>query len=166
MAFPCCVQCLGDQQAALVGQRCFSPGDAKNTYGTGCFLLYNTGQQLVMSHHGMLTTVAYQLGPHQPVTYALEGAVSIAGQSVRWLRDNLEFFRDASEIEEIARQVEDTADVYFVPAFSGLYAPYWQPDARGLMIGLTNYTNKAHICRATLEAVCFQTREVLTKTER
>lgn len=153
--------CLGDQQSALVGQRCFSAGDAKNTYGTGCFLLYNTGNRPVMSHHGMLTTVAYQLGPGQPAMYALEGAVSIAGQSVRWLRDNLDFFQDVSEIEGLAGEVDSTGDVYFVPAFSGLYAPYWQPDARGLMIGLTNYTTKAHLCRATLEAVCFQSREVL-----
>lgn len=153
--------CLGDQQAALVGQQCFKAGDAKNTYGTGCFLLYNTGEHPVMSRHGMLTTVAYKLGPSQPVTYALEGAVSIAGQSVRWLRDNLGFFDDVSKIAELAGSVEDTGDVYFVPAFSGLYAPYWRPDARGLIIGLTNYTNKAHLCRATLEAVCFQSREIL-----
>eukprot|EP00731_Ephydatia_muelleri_P009479 Em0005g65a len=152
--------CLGDQQAALVGQQCFGPGDAKNTYGTGCFLLYNTGQQPVMSRHGMLTTVGYQLGPHAPVVYALEGSVAIGGQSVRWLRDNLEFFKEARDIEHRASSVKDTGDVYFVPAFSGLFAPYWQPDARGVIIGLTNYTTKAHLCRATLEAVCFQSKEV------
>lgn len=153
--------CLGDQQAALVGQQCFGPGDAKNTYGTGCFLLYNTGQQPVMSRHGMLTTVGYQLGPQAPVVYALEGSVAIGGQSVRWLRDNLEFFKEARDIEHYASSVKETGDVYFVPAFSGLYAPYWQPDARGVIIGLTNYTTKAHLCRATLEAVCFQSKEVL-----
>jgi glycerol kinase len=153
--------CLGDQQAALVGQRCFKEGDAKNTYGTGCFLLYNTGQRPVESDHGMLTTVGYQLGPSAPVYYALEGSVAIAGQTVRWLRDNLQLFSDSSEIEALASKVNDTGGVYFVPAFSGLYAPYWQPDARGLIIGLSSYTNKSHICRATLESVCFQSKEIL-----
>jgi glycerol kinase len=153
--------CLGDQQAALVGQQCFSPGDAKNTYGTGCFLLKNTGQQVVMSNSGLLTTVAYQLGPGQPVYYALEGAVSVAGQSVRWMRDNLHLLESSEQIEDYAQEVEDTGDVYFVPAFSGLFAPHWRSDARGLVIGLTHSTTRAHLCRAVLEAVCFQSREIL-----
>ncbi|XP_058966856.2 glycerol kinase 3-like isoform X2 [Pocillopora verrucosa] len=153
--------CLGDQQAALVGQLCFNQGDAKNTYGTGCFLLYNTGQEVVLSQNGLLTTVAYKLGPDQPTVYALEGSVAITGAAVKWLRDNLNLISSASEIETLAAKVESSAGVYFVPAFSGLYAPYWQTDARGVIIGLTQFTNKAHIARATLEAVCFQTRELL-----
>jgi glycerol kinase len=153
--------CLGDQQAALVGQQCFSPGDAKNTYGTGCFLLKNTGEQPVMSNNGLLTTVAYQLGPGKPVSYGLEGAVSSAGQSVRWLKDNIHLLTSASQIEEYAKEVDDTGNVYFVPAFSGLWAPHWQPNARGLINGLTYSTTTAHLCRAALEAVCFQSREVL-----
>lgn len=153
--------CLGDQQAALVGQRCFKKGDAKNTYGTGCFLLYNTGLVPVRSSNGLLTTVAYKMGPEADVHYALEGSVAMAGQCVRWLRDNMKFFTDAEEIERLAESVHDTAGVYFVPAFSGLYAPHWQSDARGLIIGLSSYTNKGHISRATLEAVCFQSREIL-----
>ncbi|CAH3186733.1 unnamed protein product [Porites evermanni] len=153
--------CLGDQQAALVGQLCFNQGDAKNTYGTGCFLLYNTGREAVVSQNGLLTTVAYKLGPDQPVVYALEGSVAITGAAVKWLRDNLNLFNKASEIETLAASVTNSGGVYFVPAFSGLYAPYWQTDARGVIIGLTQFTNKAHIARATLEATCFQTRELL-----
>ncbi|KAJ7376770.1 hypothetical protein OS493_032504 [Desmophyllum pertusum] len=153
--------CLGDQQAALVGQLCFNQGDAKNTYGTGCFLLYNTGTEVVLSQNGLLTTVAYKLGPDQPTVYALEGSVAITGAAVKWLRDNLNLISKASEIETLAASVKSSAGVYFVPAFSGLYAPYWQTDARGVIIGLTQFTNKAHIARATLEAVCFQTRELL-----
>ncbi|XP_065846277.1 glycerol kinase 3-like isoform X1 [Oscarella lobularis] len=156
--------CLGDQSAALYGHtfaKTPKKGDAKNTYGTGCFLLYNTGSTPVFSQHGLLTTVAFQLGPNAPIQYALEGSVAIGGDAVRWLRDNLQIIRESSDVEELASQVTDTGDVYFVPAFSGLFAPYWQPDARGVLVGLTQYTNRCHIARATLEAVCFQTREIL-----
>ncbi|XP_014667701.1 PREDICTED: glycerol kinase-like isoform X2 [Priapulus caudatus] len=152
---------LGDQQSALVGQACFKEGQAKNTYGTGCFLLYNTGQQPVISEHGLLTTVAYQLGRKQPVIYALEGSVAIAGACIRWLKDNMGIIEKSSDIEKLASTVKDTAGTYFVPAFSGLYAPYWQTDARGIICGLTQFTTKAHIARAALEAVCFQTKEIL-----
>ncbi|XP_071957327.1 glycerol kinase-like isoform X2 [Antedon mediterranea] len=152
---------LGDQQAALVGQNCFKKGMAKNTYGTGCFLLYNTGEEAVQSAHGMLTTVAYKLGPKEPTVFALEGSVAITGAAVRWLRDNLGFIKEAHEIEELAKSVDDCGGVYFVPAFSGLYAPYWQTDARGVICGLTQYSTKAHIARATLESVSFQTKELL-----
>ncbi len=151
---------LGDQQAALFGQAAFNPGEAKNTYGTGCFLLVNTGTRLVRSENGLLTTVAYQVGPGKP-RYALEGSVAIAGAGVQWLRDNLGLIRDAADIEALARQVEDNGDVYFVPAFSGLFAPYWRDDARGVFAGLTRYANKAHIARAVLEATAYQTRDVL-----
>ncbi|KAK6173438.1 hypothetical protein SNE40_016887 [Patella caerulea] len=152
---------LGDQQAALVGQTCFSVGQAKNTYGTGCFLLYNTGTNLVESKTGVLTTVAYKLGKNKPVVYALEGAVAIAGACVKWLRDNLGIIQSAPDVEKLASAVDNTAGCYFVPAFSGLFCPYWQDDARGTICGLTQYTNKHHLGRAALEAVCFQTREVL-----
>jgi len=152
---------LGDQQAALVGQLCLKPGQAKNTYGTGCFLLMNTGQNVVESHNGLLTTVGYQLGPGKPVTYALEGAIAIAGASVRWLRDNLGIISTSAEVEELAGTVDSVHGCYFVPAFSGLFCPYWQNDARGIICGLSQFTTKAHICRASLEAVCFQTRELL-----
>jgi len=151
---------LGDQQAAMFGQAAFGPGEAKNTYGTGCFLLVNTGNRLVRSENGLLTTVAYQVGPGKP-RYALEGSVAIAGAGVQWLRDNLGLISDASQIEALARQEEDNGDVYFVPAFSGLFAPYWRDDARGVLAGLTRYANKAHIARAVLEAVAYQTRDVL-----
>lgn len=151
---------LGDQQAALVGQCCFERGSAKNTYGTGCFLLYNTGNDIVYSTHGLITTVGYQFGNDKPV-YALEGSVAIAGACFNWLKDNLEILPDIQETEEIANQVENTGDVYFVPAFSGLFAPHWKADARGLIIGLTQYTTKAHIIRAALEAVAFQNREIV-----
>ncbi|XP_014776025.1 glycerol kinase [Octopus bimaculoides] len=152
---------LGDQQAALVGQMCFKQGDAKNTYGTGCFLLYNTGSQPVESKHGLLTTVAYQMGKKKPVTYALEGAIAIAGACVQWLRDNLGVIKESAEIEHLANQVDGTHGCYFVPAFSGLFCPHWKPDARGIICGLTQFTNKFHISRAVLEAICFQTRELL-----
>ena len=151
---------LGDQQAALVGQMCFSRGEAKNTYGTGCFLLYNTGPDAVESNHGLLTTVAYKMGD-DPVCYALEGSVAIAGASVQWLRDNLNLIKTSPEIEDLARQVDDSHGCHFVPAFSGLFCPYWQPNARGVICGLSQFTNKHHIARACLEATCFQTRELL-----
>lgn len=153
--------CLGDQSAALVGQMCFKTGQAKNTYGTGCFLLYNTGLQPVISDHGLLTTLAYKFGKNGQACYSLEGSIAIAGACVQWLRDNLNLIGSSAEIEELAQSVEGTHGTYFVPAFSGLYAPYWQPEARGLIIGLTQFTTKAHIARAVLEAVCFQTRETL-----
>ncbi|MFI5106149.1 MAG: glycerol kinase GlpK, partial [Terriglobales bacterium] len=155
---------LGDQQAALVGQTCFARGEAKNTYGTGCFLLMNTGESPVVSHHGLLTTVAYKLGA-QPAVYALEGSVAIAGALVQWLRDNLDMFESSAEIEVLARAVNDNGGVYFVPAFSGLYAPYWNSNARGIIAGLTRYVNKAHIARAALEATAFQTRDVVQAME-
>lgn len=151
---------LGDQQAALVGQTCFLPGEAKNTYGTGCFLLMNTGGKPVQSKCGLLTTVAYQLGT-QLTVYALEGSVAISGALVQWLRDNLGLIRSSAEIEALARDVEDNGGVYFVPAFSGLYAPYWKDSARGVIAGLTRYAGKGHFARAVLEATAFQTREVV-----
>ncbi len=150
---------LGDQQAALVGQTCFSPGEAKNTYGTGCFLLLNTGTDIVHSKSGLLTTVAYKFGDG-PAVYALEGSIAITGALVQWLRDNLKFFEKSAQVEECARSVEDNGGVYFVPAFSGLFAPYWRSDARGVIVGLTRYANKGHICRAALEATAYQTRDV------
>ena len=155
---------LGDQHAAMVGQTCLSAGQAKNTYGTGCFLLMNTGEKKVTSRHGLLTTVAYKFG-NAPAHYALEGSVAVTGALVQWLRDNLGLIRSASEIEELARTVEDNGDVYIVPAFSGLYAPYWRDNARGVITGLTRYANKGHIARAVLEATAFQTREVVEAME-
>ena len=155
---------LGDQQAALVGQTCFARGEAKNTYGTGCFLLMNTGERPVTSKHGLLTTVAYKLGA-QPAVYALEGSVAIAGALVQWLRDNLGMFQSSAEIETLARSVNDNGGAYFVPAFSGLYAPYWNSGARGVIAGLTRYVTKAHIARAALEATAFQTRDVVDAME-
>ncbi|MEE9599659.1 MAG: glycerol kinase GlpK [Anaerolineales bacterium] len=156
---------LGDQQAALFGQGCFDPGDAKNTYGTGCFLLLNSGEKPTISNHGLLTTVAYKIGDQKPV-YALEGSIAIAGALVQWLRDNLGLIETSSEVEELARQVEDNGGIYFVPAFSGLYAPYWQSDARGVIAGLTRYITKAHIARAALEATAYQTKEILEAMEK
>ncbi|KAI8812098.1 hypothetical protein BJ742DRAFT_794817 [Cladochytrium replicatum] len=153
--------CLGDQQAALVGHQCFTPGEVKNTYGTGCFMLYNTGEAPVYSKNGLLTTVGYQLGKSAKPVYALEGSISIAGFAVKWLRANLGFFEDSSEINVLAGRVKDTGGVYFVPAFGGLFAPHWRDDARGCIVGLTQYTTKDHISRAALEAVCFQSREVI-----
>src|SRR6184192_1517703 len=156
---------LGDQQAALVGQACFHPGEVKNTYGTGCFLLMNTGERPVPSNYGLLTTVAYKLGKGA-AHYALEGSVAITGALVQWLRDNLGLIGTSSEIETLARSVEDNGGVYFVPAFSGLYAPYWKHNARGVITGLTRYANKGHLARAVLEATAFQTREVVEAMEK
>jgi glycerol kinase len=150
---------LGDQQAALFGQACFAPGEAKSTYGTGSFLLVNTGAEPVASRE-LLTTVAYKLG-EQPAAYALEGSIAVTGAAVRWLRDQLGIIGSAAEVEALAASVDDTGDVYFVPAFSGLFAPRWRPDARGAIVGLTAYTTAAHLARATLEAAAWQTREVL-----
>jgi glycerol kinase len=151
---------LGDQQAALVGQACFKPGEAKNTYGTGCFMLMNTGEKPVLSNFGLLTTLAYKFSA-RPACYALEGSIAITGALVQWLRDNLGIIESSSEIEALARTVSDNGGVYFVPAFSGLYAPYWKDDARGVIAGLTRYVNKGHIARAVLEATAFQVREVV-----
>jgi glycerol kinase len=156
---------LGDQQAALVGQACLEAGEAKNTYGTGCFLLMNTGTEPRQSTQGLLTTVGYQFGADD-AHYALEGSVAITGALVQWLRDNLGLISDSAEIESLAREAEDNGDVYFVPAFSGLYAPHWKESARGVIAGLTRYANKSHIARAALEATAYQTREVLDAMER
>ena len=151
---------LGDQQAALFGQTCFSPGEAKNTYGTGCFMLLNTGAAPVASDRGLLTTVGYKIGS-EPAVYALEGSIAIAGALVQWLRDNLGLIATSAEVETLARTVQDNGGVYFVPAFSGLFAPYWRSEARGVIAGLTQYVNRGHIARAVLEATAWQTREVL-----
>ena len=156
---------LGDQQAALVGQTCFQAGEAKNTYGTGCFLLMNTGREIVHSKYGLLTTVAFRWDG-QPANYALEGSVAITGALVQWIRDNFGLISRSPEIETLARTVEDNGGVYFVPAFSGLYAPYWKHNARGVIAGLTRYTNKGHLARAVLEATAFQTREVVEAMEQ
>ena len=151
---------LGDQQAALFGQTCFSPGEAKNTYGTGCFMLLNTGTKIVPSKSGLLTTLGYKIGD-QPAVYALEGSIAITGALVQWLRDNLRMFDFSKHIEDYAATVDDSGGIYIVPAFSGLFAPYWKSDARGAIVGLTRYINRAHIARAALEATAYQTREVL-----
>ena len=151
---------LGDQQAATVGQACFSPGEAKNTYGTGCFMILNTGTEPVPSNNGLLTTMCYKFGD-QPAVYALEGSIAITGALVQWLRDNLKMIKSAPEVEDLAKTVDDNGGIYFVPAFSGLYAPYWKDDARGVIAGLTRYVNRGHFARATLEATAYQTREVL-----
>lgn len=156
---------LGDQQAALVGQTCFSPGEAKNTYGTGCFMLLNTGTTPVPSQSGLLTTLGYQFGD-QSAIYCLEGSIAITGALVQWLRDNLKFYDFSKQIEDYARSVPDSGGIYFVPAFSGLFAPYWRMDARGVIVGLTRFISKAHICRAALEATAYQTREVLDAMEK
>jgi glycerol kinase len=156
---------LGDQQAALVGQTCFRAGEAKNTYGTGCFLLMNTGHRVFHSTCGLLTTVAYKLGD-QPAHYALEGSIAITGALVQWMRDNLGLIAASSEIESLARSVADNGGVYFVPAFSGLYAPYWKDNARGVIAGLTRYANKGHLARAVLEATAFQTRDVVEAMQK
>ncbi len=150
---------LGDQQAALVGQACFKPGEAKNTYGTGCFMLMNTGQNPVFSKFGLITTAAYKFGENT-AHYALEGSIAITGALVQWLRDNLGMIQNSAQVEELARSVDDNGGVYFVPAFSGLYAPYWKDNARGVIAGLTRYVNKGHIARAVLEATAYQVREV------
>lgn len=156
---PLCAD-LGDQQAATVGQVCFTPGEAKNTYGTGNFMLLNTGTNIVPSHAGLLTTVCYQLGAERPV-YALEGSVAVTGSAVQWLRDQLGIIQKAAEIEALANTVADNGGVYFVPAFSGLYAPHWRSDARGCIVGLSRFNDRGHLARATLEAICYQTRDVL-----
>src|SRR5438045_1706217 len=156
---------LGDQQAALVGQACFRPGEVKNTYGTGCFLLMNTGERPVPSNFGLLTTVAYKFGSGA-AHYALEGSVAITGALVQWLRDNLGIIEKSPDVEPLARTVNDNGGVYFVPAFSGLYAPYWKGNARGVIAGLTRYANKGHFARAVLEATAFQTREVVEAMEK
>ncbi len=156
---------LGDQQAALVGQTCFAPGEAKNTYGTGCFMLLNTGTIIVPSKSGLLTTVGYQFD-NQPAVYALEGAIAITGALVQWLRDNLGIIQQSSDVEALARTVEDNGGIYFVPAFSGLFAPYWRSDARGVIVGMTRFINKGHIARASLEASAYQTREVLDAMQK
>jgi glycerol kinase len=150
---------LGDQQAATVGQVCFAPGEAKNTYGTGNFMLLNTGTELVRSEHGLLSTVCYRFGDDAPV-YALEGSIAVTGSAVQWLRDQLGIIADAAAVEALAGQVEDSGGVYFVPAFSGLFAPYWRSDARGAIVGLSRFTTAAHLARATLEAICFQSLDV------
>ena len=155
---------LGDQQAALFGQACYAPGNVKNTYGTGCFMLMNTGTEPVFSKNGLLTTPGYKLG-NAPAVYCLEGSIAIAGALVQWLRDNLKLIDNSSDVEPLARTVTDNGDVYFVPAFSGLYAPYWRSDARGVLVGLTRYANRGHIARAVLEATAFQTKEVLDAME-
>jgi glycerol kinase len=155
---------LGDQHAALFGQTCFNSGEAKNTYGTGCFMLLNTGEKRVPSTSGLLTTLGYKIG-EQPAVYALEGSIAITGALVQWLRDNLEMIQSSAEVESLARSVEDSGGIYFVPAFSGLYAPYWKADARGAIVGMTRYVTKGHIARAALDATAYQTREVLDAME-
>jgi glycerol kinase len=156
---------LGDQQAALFGQACFKPGEAKNTYGTGCFMLMNTGEKVVPSKCGLLTTLGYKIGT-KPAVYALEGSIAITGALVQWLRDNLNIIEKSTDIEPLARTVNDNGGVYFVPAFSGLYAPYWKDSARGVIAGLTRFVNKGHIARSVLEATAFQVREVLDAMEK
>lgn len=156
---------LGDQQAALFGQTCFSPGEAKNTYGTGCFMLMNTGEQPIHSQNGLLTTLGYKIGS-QPAVYCLEGSIAIAGALVQWLRDNLKMIDNSVDIEPLARTVADNGGIYFVPAFSGLFAPYWRSDARGALVGMTRFINRGHIARAVLEATAYQTREVLDAMEQ
>jgi glycerol kinase len=155
---------LGDQQAALFGQACYNVGEAKNTYGTGCFMLMNTGENPVASKAGLLTTLGYKIGDQKAV-YGLEGSIAIAGALIQWLRDNLGLIQSSEEVETLAKSVEDNGGIYFVPAFSGLYAPYWKSDARGVIAGMTRYVNKGHIARAALEATAYQTREVLDAME-
>ncbi len=155
---------LGDQQAAMFGQACYAAGEAKNTYGTGCFMLLNTGNRPVPSANGLLTTLCYQVGD-QPAVYALEGSIAITGALVQWLRDNLGLIQTAAQVEDLAKSVVDNGGIYFVPAFSGLFAPYWRSDARGAIVGMTRYVNKGHLARATLEATAYQTREVLEAME-
>lgn len=152
--------CLGDQHSAMLGQLC-RKGQAKCTYGTGAFILLNTGEEVVQSHHGLLSTLSYKLGPGAPTNYALEGSIAIAGAAVQWLRDGMGIIQSASEIEEMANSVENTGGVYFVPAFNGLFAPWWRDDARGVCIGMTRFTCKGHIARAVLESMCFQVKDVL-----
>jgi glycerol kinase len=156
---------LGDQQAATVGQVCFAAGEAKNTYGTGNFMLLNTGEELVRSDNGLLTTVCYQFGDAKPI-YALEGSIAVTGSAVQWLRDQLGIISGAAQVESLARQVPDNGGVYFVPAFSGLFAPYWRSDARGAIVGLSRFNTNAHLARATLEAICYQSRDVAEAMEQ
>ncbi|HBX68817.1 MAG TPA: glycerol kinase [Chloroflexi bacterium] len=156
---------LGDQHAALVGQTCFAPGEAKNTYGTGCFMLLNTGAEIVPSTSGLLTTLGYKFG-EQPAVYALEGSIAVTGALIQWLRDNLGLIEKSADIEALAASVDDNGGIYFVPAFSGLFAPYWRSDARGVIVGMTRYVNKGHIARAALEATAYQTREVLDAMQK
>ena len=156
---------LGDQHAAMAGQVCFAPGEAKNTYGTGNFLLLNTGPDVVRSKHGLLTTVCYQFG-EEPPAYALEGSIAVTGSAVQWLRDQLGIIAGAADVEELARQVDDNGGIYFVPAFSGLFAPYWRSDARGAIVGLSRFNTNAHLARATLEAICYQSRDVAEAMEQ
>ena len=156
---------LGDQQAALFGQTCYSEGEAKSTYGTGTFLLLNTGHEAVNSYNGLLTTVGYQIGDERPV-YALEGAIAVTGSLVQWMRDQMGLINSAAEIETLASSVEDNGGAYFVPAFSGLFAPYWRDDARGVIAGLTRYVTKAHLARAVLEATAWQTREIVDAMQK
>jgi glycerol kinase len=156
---------LGDQQAATVGQVCFAPGEAKNTYGTGNFMLLNTGTELVRSQNGLLTTVCYKFGDADAV-YALEGSIAVTGSAVQWLRDQLGIIRNAAESETLAAQVPDNGGVYFVPAFSGLFAPYWRSDARGAIVGLSRFNTSSHIARATLESICYQSRDVVEAMEQ
>ncbi|MEA2097354.1 MAG: glycerol kinase GlpK [Candidatus Cloacimonadota bacterium] len=156
---------LGDQQAALFGQTCFQKGDVKNTYGTGCFILLNTGNEICHSKNGLLTTVAYQIKDKKPI-YALEGSVAIAGSLIQWIRDNFSLIAESSEINDLAEKVEDNGGVYFVPAFSGLFAPHWNSGARGTIIGLTHFVNKSHIARSVLEATAFQTRDVFEAMQK
>ncbi len=155
---------LGDQQAAAFGQAAFSPGESKNTYGTGNFLIVNTGEQIVHSRNGLITTVAYRLG-EEAASYALEGSIAVTGSLIQWLRDNLGIIGNAAEVETLAKTVDDNGGVVFVPAFSGLFAPHWRPDARGAILGLTRFANKGHIARAALEATAFQTRDVLAAAD-
>lgn len=156
---------LGDQQAATVGQVCFSPGEAKNTYGTGNFLLLNTGTELVRSKAGLLTTVCYQFAD-QPAVYALEGSIAVTGSAIQWLRDQLGIISGAAQSEALARQVDDNGGMYFVPAFSGLFAPYWRSDARGVIVGMSRFNTNAHLARAALEAICYQSRDVVEAMEK
>ncbi len=156
---------LGDQQAALFGQNCINLGDVKNTYGTGCFALTNTGNDIVHSNNGLLSTVAYQKEGEDPL-YALEGSVSIAGAAVQWLRDNLNIIENSEDIESLAMSVKDNGDVYFVPAFSGLFSPHWDETARGVLVGLSRFSNKSHIARAVLESVAYQSNELLESMEK
>ena len=155
---------LGDQQAAMVGQVCLAAGEAKNTYGTGNFLLLNTGEKMVRSQNGLLTTVCYRFGDAKPV-YALEGSIAVTGSAIQWLRDQLGIISGAAHSEALARQVSDNGGVYFVPAFSGLFAPYWRSDARGVIVGLSRFNTNAHLARAALEAICYQSRDVVDAME-
>ena len=153
--------CLGDQQAALVGQNCLLPGQAKCTYGTGCFLLYNVGQRPVYSGNGLLTTVAFQFGRNALPVYALEGSIAVAGAAIKWLREQMHLIGESEDVERLAAAVDDTGGVYFVPAFSGLFTPHWRPDARGIICGLTQFSERGHVVRAAFESVAFQAREIL-----